>query len=300
MARTVTDMAYLLNSIAVPDPEDADNLSMWLYNQYPEAVGRDYTQALQRGALRGARLGVVRTYFGGDPEVDALAEAAIQKMRELGAEIVDGVELDPEIATTFQEVRRIADYRFRGDWEEYLATFGPEVPKTVQEFVDIYDNEVAHSALPAAANVVNLLRTSLTTSPDDPVHINLIENTLPTHLAMKLAVFDTHGVDALVFPYSPTFASPINNPVYVAEDPSYVSSTVPSPATVAGYGSMGLPGIVVPMGFGTAGLPGAISFMGRPMDEPKIIGYAYDYEQATMHRKPSPLVPPLPNETITY
>lgn len=35
-------------------------------------------------------------------------------------------------------------------------------------------------------------------------------------------------------------------------------------------------------------------------DEGKLIGYAYDYEQATMLRRPSPLAPPLPGETIEY
>jgi len=33
---------------------------------------------------------------------------------------------------------------------------------------------------------------------------------------------------------------------------------------------------------------------------PGIIGYAYDYEQATKLRRPSPLVPPLPGEMIPY
>jgi amidase len=43
-----------------------------------------------------------------------------------------------------------------------------------------------------------------------------------------------------------------------------------------------------------------ITFMGRPYEEGKIIGYAYDYEQATMLREPSPLVPPLAGERISY
>lgn len=300
MARTVTDMAILLNTIAGPDPDDPDNLSMWLFGQYPEAVGRDYTRFLQRGALRGAKIGVARDYFGGDPEIDALAEAAIAKMRELGAEIVDPVYLARPVVEDFAAIRRIADYRFRPDWEAYLATFGPDVPKTVREFVDIYENEVAFSRFPAAESVVDLLKRSLDTSPDDPVYRDLIENILPAHTEMKLATFDNYGVDALVFPYSPTFASPINNPVYAPDDPTFVRSSVLSPATLAGYSSMGFPGIVVPMGFGTVGLPGAISFMGRPMDDGKIIGYAYDYEQATMLRRPSPLVPPLPGEVIGY
>jgi amidase len=107
-------------------------------------------------------------------------------------------------------------------------------------------------------------------------------------------------VDVLVFPYSSDFASPINSPVYQAVDPDFVRSDVTSPATAAGYGSMGFPGIVVPMGFGTQGLPGSISFFGRPMDDHKLIGYAYDYEQSTLHRRPSPRVPPLDGEVINY
>ena len=54
--------------------------------------------------------------------------------------------------------------------------------------------------------------------------------------------------------------------------------------------------IIVPMGFGTQGLPMGIAFMGRPYDEGRIIGYAYDYEQATTMRHPPPLLPPLPGE----
>jgi amidase len=40
--------------------------------------------------------------------------------------------------------------------------------------------------------------------------------------------------------------------------------------------------------------------MGRPMDDGKMIAFAYDYEQATLHRRPSPRVPPLPGEVIRY
>jgi hypothetical protein len=33
--------------------------------------------------------------------------------------------------------------------------------------------------------------------------------------------------------------------------------------------------------------------------EPRLIGYAYAFEQATHHRVPSPSVPALPSDTIT-
>ena len=300
MARTVSDMAILLTAIAGPDPADADNLSLKIYENHPaaRALPIDYTAFLRPDALQGARLGVARDYFGGDPEIDGLAEAAIAVMRELGAEIVDPVPFDGSFVNG---VRRIADYRFKADWEDYLATFGPEVPKTVAEFVEIYDTEVAASPLPAADSVLDLLNRGLVTSTDDPDYIDLIENVLPRNTALKLAVFDEHDLDALVFPYSAGFAPPIRNPTFTAVDPTYVNlGDRRSPSTLAGYSSIGFPSIVIPMGFGSQGLPMTISFLGRPYDEGKIIGYAYDYEQATMLRRPSPRVPPLPGERIEY
>jgi amidase len=105
-------------------------------------------------------------------------------------------------------------------------------------------------------------------------------------------------VDALVFPYSSSFASPIRNPVYGLDDPTWVGSSRPQPAILAAYSSVGFPGIVVPMGFGSQGLPMTISFFGRPYEEGRLIRYAYAYEQASMKRRPPGLVPPLAGETI--
>jgi Asp-tRNA(Asn)/Glu-tRNA(Gln) amidotransferase A subunit family amidase len=297
LARTVTDVAIMLTTMAGPDPADPDGLSADVFRKHPAGVGMDYTQFLRRGSLKGARIGVARAYFGGDPEIDALANAAIARMKELGAEIIDPVIVDPGIV---DNVRNIADYRFKDDWEKYLATFGPQVPKTVAEFLNIYKTKVAQSPLPAADSTVNLLERALKTSTDLPEYNDLMKRVLPANTAMKNAIFDRYNLDALVFPYNPTFATPINNPVYKRADPTFVASTVPAPSTLATYSSIGSPGIVVPMGFGKQGLPMTISFMGRPYEEGKIIGYAYDYEQATKLRRPSRLVPPLAGETITY
>ena len=301
MARTVTDAAILLSAMAGPDPADPDGRSGEVFAAHPagaEAARLDYTRFLERGSLRGARLGVARDYFGGDPEVDALAEAAIAAMRGLGAEIVDPVTFDGSFV---DGVRVIADYRFREDWEAYLRTLGPGVPGTVARFIEIYETEVARSALPAEASVLDLLGRASRTSPDHPDHVDLVENVLPRNTRLKLAVFDAHDLDALVFPYHPAFAPPVRDPTVTVDDPTYVPpGGVRSPATLAGYSSVGFPGIVVPMGFGSAGLPMAVGFLGRPYEEGKLIGYAFDYEQATTMRRPSPLAPPLPGETIEY
>jgi amidase len=299
MARTVTDMAHLLNVIAAVDP--VDTLTLDSQGKIPA----DYTDFLVRGSLQGARIGVVRDFFGGNPEIDALAEAAINKLKALGAVIVDPVRFTADYLNFYvrnggTNIRRIADYRFKADWEAYLATFAdPSIPKTVAEFINIYETVVNSSALPVENSVLDLLRRSLTTSTSDPAYINLINNLLPEATRIQLALFDSLDLDAMVFPYQSNFASPIRNPVYTVSDPTFVPATsIPSPATIAGYASVGFPGIVVPMGFGSAGLPTAISFFGKPYDEGKLISYAYDYEQETLHRRPSPLAPPLAGETI--
>jgi len=301
MARTVTDTAILLTAIAGPDPADPDGLSLEVFAAHPagEAAARlDYTRFLERGALRGARLGVARDYFGGDPEVDALAEAAIDAMRELGAVIVDPVTFDGSFV---DGVRRIADYRFRADWEAYLLTLGPDVPQTVDEFLEIYYTEVAASPLPAEASVLDLLERASATSTDDSVYVDLVENVLPRNTRLKLDVFDAHDLDALVFPYNPSFAPPARDPTFTADDPTYVSARgLRSPSTLAGYSSIGFPSIVVPMGFGSQGLPMNVGFLGRPYDEGRLIGYAYDFEQATLARRPPPLAPPLAGDVIEY
>lgn len=299
LARTVTDTAILLNALAGPDP--ADPLSLDVYAKYPASDKRhgryaDFTRYLKRGALKGVRLGVLRDFFRGDPEIDALAETALAKMRELGATLVD-VRLDPQFLDEYvrdatPNIRRISDYRFRADWESYLQRFGPTVPKTTAEFVKVYETEVARSPLPVEASVLDLLKRGLATSMKDPEYRHLMTHVLPTATKLQLGVFEQHRVDALVFPYNVTFAPPISNPVRRVEDSAYVPARGRlSPATLAGYSSVGFPGIVVPMGFGTQGLPAAISFMGRPYDEGRILGYAYDYEQATRLRRPSPLLP---------
>ena len=308
MARTVTDLALMMSVLAFRDPKDSKSVETWgEFEKIDSTVrkGADFTKALDRDALKGRKLGVLRDLFEGDPEITALAEKAIATMKDLGATIVD-VRLDPafieaHLKSGIRKTRELADYRFRQDWEKYLATFkSPKVPKTVAQFVKIYETEIAPSPLPVEDSVMNLLKTSLKTSTEAPDYKDFMENSMPRATAEKLAVFEKHGVDALVFPYVPTFAQPIKNPVYTIDDPAFVKSDAPVPATMSGYSSVGFPSIVVPMGFGSQGLPMTITFFGKPYDEKKIIGFAYAYEQASKLRKPSPLVPPLKGENVNY
>ena len=299
MARRVTDVAHMLGVMAVADPGDPISVRTWseVSSRYEVIDGHiDYAAFLDADALSGTRVGVVRDLFGGDPEIDAMAAEALEQLRASGATLVD-VHLDEAFKSRYLgdgqlEIRRIADYRFREDWEAYLVTL-PGAPRTVTEFVEMYRAVVNESALPARDNTMSLLTTSLTTSTGDPTYRRLVEEILPQATVDKLALFERADVDVLVFPYLTSFASVISNPVYELEDPSYVVSEIPVPATLAGYSSVGFPSIVVPMGIGTQGLPMALGFLGKPYDEGPLLGYAYAYEQASRKRMPPPSLPPL-------
>jgi amidase len=297
MARTVTDVAHMLSVIAVYDPDDPFSRRVWSQIEMRQKVidgHLDYTAFLDTSSLNGIRVGVIQDFFGGDPEIDAMANEALSQIRMLGAELVD-VTLDEEFKRLYLEegsqyIRRTADYRFKEDWEAYLATLAG-APKTVADFIDVYETDINQSVLPARDAVMRLLRTSLSHSTEESEYQNLVSEVLPKATADKLALFEKYDVDVLVFPYASAFASVISNPVYEIIDPEYVESDVPAPATLAGYNSVGFPCIVVPMGIGTQGLPMAIAFFGRPYEEGRIIGYAYAYEQASLKRTPPPLLP---------
>ena len=65
-------------------------------------------------------------------------------------------------------------------------------------------------------------------------------------------------------------------------------------STVAGY-----PAITVPAGQ-VSGLPVGLSFLGPAWSEPKLLGYGFDFEQATGARALPKNTPALAADTVTY
>jgi amidase len=91
----------------------------------------------------------------------------------------------------------------------------------------------------------------------------------------------TNNLDAIV--------APTNNPAWVTDPVNgdsfegFVSSS--SPAAISGYAS-----VTVPSGY-VGPLPVGLSFIAGRWDEPKLIGLAYAFEQATQIRVPPTLMP---------
>ena len=83
MARSVYDVAALLSVIAGVDAADGATKAGEGHHV------ADYTQALKVDALKGARIGVARDFFGQDDDVDWVMEASLDVMRKQGATVVD-------------------------------------------------------------------------------------------------------------------------------------------------------------------------------------------------------------------
>jgi aspartyl-tRNA(Asn)/glutamyl-tRNA(Gln) amidotransferase subunit A len=79
-AKTVKEVALVLRAIAGRDPMDSTSA---------EVPVPDYVAELEK-PIQGLKVGVAKEYFGSglDPEVRAAIEAAIQKLAELGCEVV--------------------------------------------------------------------------------------------------------------------------------------------------------------------------------------------------------------------
>ena len=93
------------------------------------------------------------------------------------------------------------------------------------------------------------------------------------------AVMDEYDLDALVAPTgSPAWPTDLVNGDHFLGASS-------SPAAMAGY-----PLVTVPAGY-SYGLPVGLTFMGRAWSEPTLIGLAYAFEQATMHRRAPQFIP---------
>ena len=114
MARSVADAAELLGALTGRDSrDDATNASEG--NSHA-----DYARFLDADSLQGARIGLLREYWGRHEGIDALLENAIAAMRAHGAELVD-IDVLPGIDRTHGPGFEVMLYEFKADLNSYLA-----------------------------------------------------------------------------------------------------------------------------------------------------------------------------------
>jgi amidase len=255
LARSVADLAVMLDATV---GEDAADPATHLHTgqQRPK-----FREALQTGALKGARIGVLEPLFGDsgdDQEVLRIVRAAIDEMKKEGA-IAVTVPM-PEL-TAALEGSSVIDYEFKEDLANYLAQNGKAPVHSLQE---ILDNGLFHSSLEAAFK-----RRAAAKGRDSEEYRKAMAKRAAVQEAI-LNLMDTQQLDALVYPTLKRKPARIG-------DPQGGSNCQLSAST-------GFPAISMPAGFTADGLPVGVELLSRAFDDAKLVSYAYAYEQATHHR----------------
>ena len=296
MGRSVYDVAVALGAMTGIDSAD---------NSTKKSSGKavtDYTPFLKIGSLKGARIGVARDFTGRDAETDRIVEEAIVTLRKLGAVIVDQVRFPEYVLQSRQglfNVIRTAE--FKAQIAEYLKTIKPGYPKTLDELAAKANDPATGYRSPEKAFALNY-SASVALDLNDPEYIAAKIEGLAFIKYSVEAVFERYGLDAILYPTSPQPASLI---VPAAE--SAPRNRGAGGGASAGGGSAlnlanlsGFPDLVVPAGMTKEGLPVTISFFGQAFSEAKLLGYGYDFEQATHARVTPKHTPVLAADTISY
>ena len=265
MCRTVEDLARLLNVLVGFDPADPFTATAVIAGKV------DYQERLDRDALNGATIGVLRQSFG-DPsnpeaaEVNALMEQALEVMRGAGAKTVD-VEV-PDL-DYYVEYTSLYITRSRHDIDAFLA----ERPVPMKKVKDIRDAGKYHPAIELFEMLVD--------GPEDPLSDPEYYQRYTAREVFQRSIINEMakvGASALVFP-----TTQVPSPSRADLDAGkWTTFTYPTNTLVAAQSW--LPAISVPAGF-ASGLPVGIEMMGLPYNEADLISLAYAFEQLTHHRR---------------
>ena len=346
MARTVTDAAKLLGVLAGFDENDPATAAC----QTPGNCFSDYTQFLDRNALRGAHIAVPKHpywfEFGLGPARTQLMNDAIAVMESLGATVEectfptwriltgDNTPDFPGYGTCVVEADVIARrntpagmvppcstvllFGFKRDLNSYLANpdFGPGTsassPTIPQETIYTLADVIAFDALhpevalkygQQIAEAAQLLNTGPGQDLDDYQADRALDLTVTGRCGLDVLFTGVVPADCLALPDFPAPGSCLDTSFDAVLFPANFGANV---AARAGY-----PSVIVPAGmfqptfnpplpqeFTALPSPFGATFSGPAFSEPKLVGYAYAFEQATrwrhrLARLGPPSAPPL-------
>jgi aspartyl-tRNA(Asn)/glutamyl-tRNA(Gln) amidotransferase subunit A len=260
-ANSVEDVAQVMNIIAGRDPMDSTSSDIET-DDYPAAISGD---------VRGMRIGVPREYYGEglDGEVRQKIEAAIDKFKELGAEIVDISLPYTEYAVPVYYLIATAEassnlarydgvrYGFRAEEastlkEMYSRTrdqgFGAEVKRRIMLGTYALSAGYYDAYYGKAQKVRSLVERDFRDA------FNLC--------------------DVIATPTAPTPAFRLGEKT---DDPleMYLSDIYTITVNLAG-----VPGVSLPCGLSSNGLPIGVQLIGRHFDEARLLRAARNLEQA--------------------
>jgi Asp-tRNA(Asn)/Glu-tRNA(Gln) amidotransferase A subunit family amidase len=274
ITRTVADAALMLDVMAGYDPEDP--ITAFSRGRIP----RSYTDMLDKDALRGTRIGVIENLFGTEErhqEVNRVMDAGMNRMAELGATLI---RFRFEEFDTLSAVVGTSRYEAYAAWKRWFGTLTPQSPIQSLEQLVAANNCSTQSVLE--------LELSLKNGLNDPTYLayTLNRDKLRLALAGKMAEL---RLDAVLYPLQRILVPPV------------ATGDQPERNGVLSNGT-GFPAICIPMGFSiptdTAplGVPVGADLLGLDYTEPKLLAYAYAWEQAARLQCLPASTPALPDE----
>ncbi|MCB1121453.1 MAG: glutamyl-tRNA amidotransferase, partial [Verrucomicrobiae bacterium] len=262
MARHIYDVAVTLDAIAGVDPADEETAKA------AQHTPQSYTRFLKPGTLKGARIGVARAYMGQDQGTDRVIEWSLLKLKQLGAEVIDPIEF-PRLAvqsrSAVYHIVRHTDFPLQIN--DYLATLKPGFPKTLRELIAQAENP--ENGYNSPWKIEDYKEELEMPGYDNPVYRAGHDLGREMVRMSMQAVFDEKKLDAIIYPTQPFPAVKIDAEKRNKEDALTFGA-------VAGF-----PEVVVPAGMTNDGLPVTLSFLGTAFRDAELLGYAYDFEQAT-------------------
>jgi amidase len=264
LARTVTDLAIMLDATVGADPADP------ITKENAGHIPKSYRDALTADGLKGARIGTLKALWGTAPEDDEVAgiiRKALDGFKAQGAEVVD-ISV-PGLDDLLRDSSVIGD-EFKFDLMAYLAK-QPNAP--VKSLGEIIDRGLHHAELDATFRLRN---------QPEKRETEHYRQALVKRRALRAAVLATleeQRIDALAYP------TLRRKPALIGEAQAGTSCQLSA--------TTGLPAISMPAGFTNDGLPIGLELLGGAWEEARLMKYAYAWEQASKLRKPPFSTPPL-------
>lgn len=280
IAKTIKDVAVALTVMTSTGYDAADNMTALV----PSANrGIDYATSLAETKLKGLRIGVLNGFFNrtDSPEVTPVNNAMDALMSRLEDEGVTLVPINETVynATAIQAAYDVQRFEYRELMNEYLQrpTLSGQHPNTLEE---LYARKATNESngeflvLPSQYEYVN---TALSSSTSNTTYLHRQRGIHNLTLTL-LNTFASASLDAILYPEQKNLVVKLSSPSQSGRNGILAALT-------------GTPVVTIPAGFSAPsasapiGIPIGMELLGRPFEERKLLGIAYQIEQLTRIRR---------------
>ncbi|QUL58060.1 S-layer homology domain-containing protein [Paenibacillus tritici] len=265
IAKTVTDLAIMLNATTGTDPQDIFTVTADADHKRPV----DWKAALDTNALKGKKIGYIPASFISGYADDDTGQAVMNKFSELQAAGATMVEMS---AVPSGPARPAGINGSTEGWARYI-----ELHK---------DFPYPDGASVLASDKVLIYNQRGYTKPERMTE-QAVQDYIKYRTDYKQVIkgwMDENGVDALVYA---GFISDVYNNDASASQLSSDRNTGVLTSTV------GLPTVVVPVGTNDSGYSISMQLVGRAWDDAKVLGMGYALEQQSKARLLTAFAPAL-------